>query len=249
MSSILLALLGALLVACAPDPSGDMVTVSDSASDTGDTAASAETSNDTSTDPAGDSGADTGDSAVDTTCAELETRACACDDTAAVGAQRCLADSSGWGACACTTYGASLYVDPHAPPGGDGSRDAPLATLDDAVVAVQETVAEGLADGGLVVWLAGGTYPRTTRFLLSAATSGRPGAPVVWRGIPGDNGVWNREYDGAMASFDDTSNNLVLTTSPFIDEAAGDLHLDSSGPAFEVPGLVDFPLDEVGVVR
>lgn len=249
MPSILLALLGALLVACAPERLGADASPPDSAHDTSGSDPSIDTSTEPSTDSGADSGADTGDSAVDTTCAELETRACACDDTAAVGSQRCLADSSGWGACACTTYGASLYVDPHAPPGGDGSRDAPLATLDDAVVAVQETVAEGLADGGLVVWLAGGTYPRTTRFLLSAATSGRPGAPVVWRGIPGDNGVWNREYDGAMASFDDTSNNLLLTTSPFIDEAAGDLHLDPSGRAFGVPGFVDFPLDEVGVVR
>ncbi len=179
MSSLLLALLGIVLVACAPEPSGP-------AADTDDTAVSADTSSDTVPDSAADSGHDTDEPAPDTTCSELATRSCACDDSAAVGSQRCLADSSGWGACTCTTYGASLYVDPHAAPGGDGSLGAPLSTLDDALLAVQQAVTAGLPDGGLVVWLAGGTYARTTRFALSTSTSGRSGAPVVWKGLPGE---------------------------------------------------------------
>jgi len=38
-----------------------------------------------------------------------------------------------------------------------------------------------------------------------------------------------------------------LDVSPFVDEAAGDLHIDLAGPAFNVPGFEDIPIALMGV--
>jgi hypothetical protein len=156
----------ALLLACAePDPKQ---IVTDSALDT-----------------APEDSAPT-DTETSDACSELATRSCACDDAASEGSQRCLADSSAWGSCSCQTYGAALHVDPDAAAGGDGSAAAPFLRLEDALTVVEAAVAAGLPEGGLVVWLGGGTYALTSSFALTAASSGSAGKPVVWRGVPGE---------------------------------------------------------------
>ncbi len=68
-----------------------------------------------------------------------------------------------------------------------GSREQPLATLEAARDAIRSLKrAQGkLPDGGVTVWILGGDYPRTRSFDLTAQDSGQPGAPVVFRALPG----------------------------------------------------------------
>jgi hypothetical protein len=118
------------------------------------------------------------------TCAPLATEACDC--AGGSGARRCLADGSAWSTCECFAYGAELFVSPTGSDTGDGSAAAPLQTLERARDEVRARVASGLPEGGIVVWLRGGTYERASSLVLGASDSGSAGKRVVWRGYPGE---------------------------------------------------------------
>ncbi|MGD9495124.1 MAG: right-handed parallel beta-helix repeat-containing protein [Armatimonadota bacterium] len=82
--------------------------------------------------------------------------------------------------------GASLYVAPGGSDDSTGTRERPFATLERARDAIRAMkAAQGLPDGGVTVWLAGGRHPRTAAFELSAEDSGTARAPIVYRAIPG----------------------------------------------------------------
>ncbi len=118
-------------------------------------------------------------------CDPNETEPCSCEAPDAVGGRRCAADGSFWGACECIAYGSELVVSTTAQGGGIGSDDSPL-TLDEALDEIAARAAEGLPEGGLVVWLEGGTYRLTETLKLEAEHSGTEGRPVVFRSRPGE---------------------------------------------------------------
>lgn len=76
-----------------------------------------------------------------------------------------------------------LYLAPTGDDHQPGTRAQPFATLERARDEVRR-----LRPGtpGVTVWLHGGDYWRTNAFELTAADSGTPEAPVLWRGFPGE---------------------------------------------------------------
>ncbi len=80
---------------------------------------------------------------------------------------------------------AELYVAPNGNDRAPGTRAQPLASLERARNEVRR-LRQAQAGQGVTVWLRGGDYLRTNAFELGAADSGAPGAPVVWRGCPGE---------------------------------------------------------------
>lgn len=77
---------------------------------------------------------------------------------------------------------ADFFVSPEGSDANPGTRAKPFATLERARDAVRASKAQGqLPRGGVTVWLRGGDYLRTRALELTAADSGTPHAPIVWR--------------------------------------------------------------------
>lgn len=67
------------------------------------------------------------------------------------------------------------------------ATDGPFATLEKAREAIRSLKKErGLPDGGITVYLRGGTYPVSKTFRLTAGDSGAEDSPVIWRASPGE---------------------------------------------------------------
>ncbi|MDR1205449.1 MAG: hypothetical protein LBL26_08210, partial [Peptococcaceae bacterium] len=88
--------------------------------------------------------------------------------------------------------GAVFFV---APDGGDadsGSESAPLASLAgarDKIRALKES--SGLPDGGVTVYVRGGTYPVTETVFFDEGDSGTEGSPIRYAAYPGETPVFN----------------------------------------------------------
>jgi len=75
-----------------------------------------------------------------------------------------------------------FVVSPQGADTNPGTEALPFATLEAARDAVRRLKSDhGLPAGGVTVWLHGGDYVRTNAFELTAADSGTPESPVVWR--------------------------------------------------------------------
>lgn len=82
---------------------------------------------------------------------------------------------------------AEFYVSPAGSDTNSGSRTQPFATLECARDAVRYLKQNGrFSKDSVTVWLRGGDYFRTNAFQLTAADSGTPEAPVVWRACKGE---------------------------------------------------------------
>lgn len=77
----------------------------------------------------------------------------------------------------------AIYVSPDGSAGGDGSRERPFATLEQARDALR-TAETGPA--GATVWLRGGDYRLARSVVFEPRDGGRPGAPVTNRACPGE---------------------------------------------------------------
>jgi hypothetical protein len=77
---------------------------------------------------------------------------------------------------------ADFFVSPVGSDASPGSKSKPFATLEGARDAVRNLKQTGkLPNDGAIIWLRGGDYPRTNALELTAADSGTPNAPVLWR--------------------------------------------------------------------
>ena len=83
--------------------------------------------------------------------------------------------------------GVYFYVATNGSDANPGTLALPFQSLEAARNAVRNL--EPLPPGGVTVWLRGGTYRRTNSFVLTAADSGTPAAPVVYRSNPGETVV------------------------------------------------------------
>ena len=82
---------------------------------------------------------------------------------------------------------AAFYVSPHGLDTNPGTMAAPFLSLERARTAVRDRKAEGMPEGGIVVWIRGGIHERMSEFGMSDADSGTDEAhPVVWAGYPGE---------------------------------------------------------------
>ncbi|MCB9556266.1 MAG: right-handed parallel beta-helix repeat-containing protein [Deltaproteobacteria bacterium] len=69
----------------------------------------------------------------------------------------------------------------------DGSEGAPFATLERARTAIRALRAtQGVPEGGVVVYLRGGIYQRSSSFVLDAQDAGDPRRPLVFQSYPGE---------------------------------------------------------------
>ncbi len=80
-----------------------------------------------------------------------------------------------------------LYVAPNGSDKNPGTKGKPFATLERARDEIRGLKAAGaLANTSTTVWLRGGDYLRTNALELTAADSGSPRAPVIWRAFKGE---------------------------------------------------------------
>lgn len=78
-----------------------------------------------------------------------------------------------------------IVVSPDGDDAAEGTARAPIRSLDEA----QRRVRDRSGDHGVVVELAGGTWPLERPLRFEAADGGTPGAPVVWTSAPGARAV------------------------------------------------------------
>lgn len=79
-----------------------------------------------------------------------------------------------------------LYVSKAGNDSNPGTREEPVATLQAARDLLRQYSVTGeLAEGGGTVWIGGGNYEQTHSLVLNEHDSGKPGAPIVWRAMPG----------------------------------------------------------------
>ena len=79
----------------------------------------------------------------------------------------------------------SLYVDSSGSDLADGSEAHPFATLERARDAIRAAKKQGGATRSFTVWLRG-TFTRSSSFVLTDDDAGAAGAPIVYRGRPGE---------------------------------------------------------------
>ncbi len=69
---------------------------------------------------------------------------------------------------------------------GDGSEENPFGSIAQAQAKVKEVIAAGIPEGGIGVYLRGGTYALEDTFTLTQQDSGKEGSPVIWQAYPGE---------------------------------------------------------------
>ncbi|MFP4172823.1 MAG: right-handed parallel beta-helix repeat-containing protein, partial [Candidatus Hydrogenedentota bacterium] len=113
----------------------------------------------------------------------------------------------------------------------EGTAGAPLATLEAARDRVREWREEH-ADQTVVVHIQGGVYERDGAFELDAQDSGTEDAPVIYRGIPNDNGPARISGGRRLTEFEPVTDSDVLERLP---ESARDHVLQTDLEAHGVP--------------
>ncbi|MDR1070643.1 MAG: cell wall-binding repeat-containing protein, partial [Gracilibacteraceae bacterium] len=86
----------------------------------------------------------------------------------------------------------SIYIAPSGNDSADGTATSPLATLAgarDKIRALKES--SGLPDGGVTVYVRGGTYPVTEPVFFDESDSGTANAPIRYAAYPGETPVFN----------------------------------------------------------
>ncbi len=136
--------------------------------------------------------------------------------------------------------GACIVVAPDGDDSNPGTEKAPFASLERAREAVKTLKASREAPTGAIhVLLRGGTYTRSEVFLLTAADSGSPQAPVLYRSYPGEKARIIGGRQVPLASFTPVRDAAILARLP---EAAHgrvvQLKLNDAGIApFDPPPL------------
>jgi len=111
---------------------------------------------------------------------------------------------------------AELYVAPWGSDAAAGTINAPFATVEAAQDAIRDLRSgPGLPDGGVTVYLRGGTYPRGSTFELTYQDSGQSDKPIVYRAY-GNEDV---RFIGGV-TLDDDWFRPVTSSSPVWDRLA-----------------------------
>lgn len=101
--------------------------------------------------------------------------------------------------------GATVHVHPSGDDTNPGTEKRPLKTPVAARNAVRRIKAKGMPDGGITVYLHGGSYRVKAPLVLSPEDSGKPGKPVVWKAFNNEKPVlsggvpvtaWTEHKDG-----------------------------------------------------
>jgi hypothetical protein len=90
---------------------------------------------------------------------------------------------------AASAAAADLYVLPTGSDTAPGTRDQPLATLEQARNRVRERKRDGVLQEPVTVWLHGGTYRLREPIVFTPEDSGTAEAPVTYASLPGQRAV------------------------------------------------------------
>jgi len=133
-------------------------------------------------------------------------------------------------------YGAEFSVSPTGSDSNPGTLDKPFRSPDKARDAVRSLIAKGVPAGGVVVWLRGGIYERTTPLSLDARDSGISASDAIeWRSYPGEavRLIAGRRFSASLFT-------LTATNSPIWDR----LDASARGKVVQIDlaaqGLSDF---------
>lgn len=89
-------------------------------------------------------------------------------------------------AISCCCAASDFFIAPNGRDTNPGTSAHPFATLERARDAVRDLTKTGLPDGGVIVWLRGGTYYFDKSFDLTGDDSGTEAAPIVYRACKGE---------------------------------------------------------------
>ncbi|WP_347840605.1 hypothetical protein [uncultured Draconibacterium sp.] len=82
-----------------------------------------------------------------------------------------------------------IYVSPKGNDANKGSKNAPLQTLAAAQQAVRNLKKEGVPNGGINIYLHGGTYNLDETLVFSEEDSGEKGKAIKWQAVEGETPV------------------------------------------------------------
>ncbi|TLS48333.1 hypothetical protein FE782_31195 [Paenibacillus antri] len=98
---------------------------------------------------------------------------------------------------------------------GTGTIDAPYATLEKARDRIRQVKsATGLPAGGVVVYVRGGEYERTTSFELTAQDSGTADKPIVYTSYPGETATFSGGKRLSPSLFAPVADSSILSRLP-----------------------------------
>lgn len=91
-----------------------------------------------------------------------------------------------------SSVASKLYIAPNGDDDNNGSIEEPFATLEKARNTIRSIKqSQGLPEGGITVYLRGGTYQMQNSFSLTAQDSGSQNAPIIYTNYANENVVLN----------------------------------------------------------
>jgi hypothetical protein len=91
---------------------------------------------------------------------------------------------------AAPSIGGQFWVALNGNDANPGTKEKPFASLEKARDEIRRLkIEKGLSQGGITVYLKGGTYQRKVTFALDVQDSGTADAPIVYRSAPGERAV------------------------------------------------------------
>ncbi|WP_284645667.1 Ig-like domain-containing protein [Paenibacillus silviterrae] len=135
--------------------------------------------------------------------------------------------------------GATYYVSVTGNDSNPGTLEAPFLTLEKARDAVRQLKqSSGLPDGGVTVYLRGGSYNRTGSFLLEGQDSGTADKPIKYRAYPGESVRLNGGKKLEKSWFTPVTDSSVLNRIISTDARAKVLQADMMGHGITDYGVI-----------
>ena len=117
----------------------------------------------------------------------------------------------------CSAASIELFVAPNGDDKNPGTKEKPLASLSAARDALRLLNKEGKRPDGATVWVRGGLYPNCATFSLTKEDSGTAAAPIVYRGIDGEDVRLSGGAEIPASAFKPVTDSAILER---LDEAA-----------------------------
>ena len=112
------------------------------------------------------------------------------------------------------TSSAKLYVAPNGSDNNDGSESSPLATVQKAKETIRNmNAANSLPEGGVTVYLRGGTYYIDEGMTFTKEDSGKEGSTITYTSYPGEAVTISGQVPlekGWFTAADDTAKNVMI---------------------------------------
>lgn len=109
----------------------------------------------------------------------------------------------------------TMWVNPEAEPGGDGSKTKPFDRVESAQLMIRQmNQADLYPAGGVTVKLAGGVYDRADTWTLNGNDSGRWNAPVIYRAEADHDVIFHGGHRFRLSQFEPVRDPAILDRLP-----------------------------------